>query len=113
MKGISEMDYRQRMRNFFGPDYTGQTIADRKLRRDFNIQYSIPLMHYFLDMLANDIKDCTVRYSDVFEDCPPNERIKTGFKKYFSFDLEDLEWEFNKFVVSDVISRAFEPLLKK
>lgn len=70
-------------------------------------------MYYFLDMLANDIKDCTVRYSDVFEDCPPNERIKTGFKKYFSFDLEDLEWEFNKFVVSDVISRAFEPLLKK
>ena len=113
LKGLSETDYRQRLRNFFGPDYTGQTISDRKLRRDFNIQYSIPLMYCFLDMLANGIKDCTIRYTDVFEDCPPNERIKEGFKKYFSFDLEDLEWEFDKFAVSDVISRAFEPLLKK
>ena len=38
MKELSETEYRQRLRNFFGPDYTGQTISDRKLRRDFNIQ---------------------------------------------------------------------------
>lgn len=113
MRGLSEIDYRQFMRNFFGPDYTGQTIADRKLRRDFNMQYSMPLMYYFLDMLAKDVKDCTVRYTNVFDDCPPNERVKEGFKNFFKFDLEDLEWEFNKAAVSDVISKAFEPLLKK
>lgn len=43
----------------------------------------------------------------------PMQAISLGMGQYFSFDLEDLEWEFNKFVVSDVISRAFEPLLKK
>lgn len=110
---LSEIDYRQFLRNFFGPDYTGQTIADRKLRRDFNMQYSLPLMYHFLDMLAKEVKDCTVRYSDVFDECPPNDRVKEGFKKFFKFDIEDLEWEFNKASVSDVISRAFEPLLKK
>lgn len=113
MSGMSEVNYRQFMRNFFGPDYTGQTISDRKLRRDFNMQYSMPLMYCFLDMLAKEVKDCTVRYADVFDDCPPNDRVKEGFKKYFNFDIEDLEWEFNKAAVSDVISRAFEPLLKK
>ena len=59
------------------------------------------------------MKDCTVRFSDVFDDCPPNEHVKEGFKKFFKFEFEDLEWEFNKAFVSDVISRAFEPLLKK
>lgn len=113
MGGLSEIDYRQFIRNFFGPDYTGQTISDRKLRRDFNMQYSIPLMYYFLDMLAKDVKDSTVRYADVFEECPPNERVKDGFKKFFGFDLEELEWDFNKVAISEVISRAFEPLLKK
>lgn len=113
MSCLSERDYRQFMRNFFGPDYTGQTVADRKLRRDFNIQYSLPLMYHFLDMLAKDVKDCTIRYNDVFDECPPNARVKEGFKEFFNFDLEDLEWEFNKVFISDVISRAFEPLLKK
>ena len=32
-------------------------------------------MYCFLDMLANGIKDCTIRYTDVFEDCPPNEPV--------------------------------------
>lgn len=113
MSDLSEISYRQVMRNFFGPDYTGQTVADRKLRRDFNMQYSIPLMYYYLDMLAKNVKDCTVRYSDVFDDCPPNERVKAGFRKFFKFDIEELEWEFNKASVAEVVSRAFEPLLKK
>ena len=64
-------------------------------------------------MVAKDVKDCTVRYSDVFDECPPNIRVKEGFRKFFNFEIEDLEWEFDKNYVSDAISRAFEPLLKK
>lgn len=77
------------------------------------MQYSIPLMYYFLDLFANDVKDCTVRYNDVFEECHPSYFVKEGFKKFFKFDLEDLEWEFNKTTISNIITRAFEPLLKK
>lgn len=113
MKSLSEIDYRQYMRNFFGPDRNGQTIAERKLRRDFNMQYSVPLMYYFLDLISKEVKDCIVRYEDVFYDCHPNERVKVGFKKFFGFDLKELEWEFNTSFISEVISKAFEPLLKK
>ena len=113
MSGISDNEYRQRLRNFFGPDTNGQTIADRQLRRDFNMQYTIPLMYHFLDLLARNSKDVNVRYADVFADCAPNERVKRGFQNFFGFELEDLEWTFKSDFVSDVISRAFEPLLKK
>lgn len=113
MRGITDTEYRQRLRNFFGPDYSGQTISDRQLRRDFNLQYNVPLMYYFLDLLSKDSKDVTVHYKDVFAECPPNERVKNGFFNFFGFKLEDLEWSFESDVVSDVISRAFEPLLKK
>ena len=55
MKEKAEPDYRQLLRNFFGPDYTGQTISDRHLRRDFNMQYSIPLMYYYLELLSHGV----------------------------------------------------------
>lgn len=113
MKDKTEIEYRQILRNFFGPDYTGQTISDRHLRRDFNMQYSIPLMHHYLVLLSSNAKDCNVWYEDVFTESPPNERVKAGFKDFFSFDLEDLEWEYNKDFVSDVVMKSFEPLLKK
>lgn len=105
--------YRQKLRNFFGPDYTGQTIKDRQLRRDFNLQYSMPLMYHMLDLLAHNEKNCKVRYSDVFEECPPNNFVQDGFNKFFGFEIQDLEWEFNNEYISDAVSRAFEPLLKK
>lgn len=113
MKDKTETEYRQMLRNFFGPDYTGQTISDRQLRRDFNMQYSIPLMYHFLELLSTNAKDCNVWYSDVFAESPPNDRIKAGFRKFFDFELDDLEWEYNTEFVSDVVTKSFEPLLKK
>ncbi len=113
MKDKSETEYRQILRNFFGPDYTGQTISDRNLRRDFNMQYSVPLMYYFLELLSNKAKDCNVWYADVFTESPPNERVRSGFKSFFGFELEDLEWEYNEEYVSDVVTKSLEPLLKK
>ena len=113
LKHKSETEYRQMLRDFFGPDYTGQTVADRQLRRDINLQYSVPLMYYFLELLSSNAKDRNVWYKDVFIDLPPNERVRSGFEKFFGFPLEDLEWEFNKKDIIDVVTKSFEPLLKK
>ena len=113
LKSLSTKDYRQKIKDFFGEDYNGQTIADRVLRKDFNIQYSVPLMCYFLELLKQNSKDCIVKYTDVFADCPPNEVVIQEFKRKMNIDITTLSWRFNKNTVSDVVRKEFEPLLKK
>lgn len=116
---LSHQDYRQRMKNFFGPDHNNQTLADRILRKDFNIQYSVPLMCHFLELLKSGSKDCMVRYEDVFAECPPNESVirgfarKTGERGNEGIDVTKLEWRFDRKAVSAVVEKEFEPLLKK
>lgn len=113
LKELSVKEYRQRIKNFFGPDYSEQTYADRILRKNFNIQYSVPLMHHYLDLLSKDSSDCIVRYDDVFYDCEPNSEVINGFKDKMGIDITSLEWHFNKEQVEQVIRKEFEPLLKK
>lgn len=112
MKDKSFEEFQQCMKDFVGLDYHGQTMEDRILRRDFNIQYSIPLMYYFLDLVKEKHKDCIVRYSDVFSECPPNDAILLHFEKRFGFSLKTVDWEFKYDQVCEIISKEFEPLLK-
>lgn len=113
LKNLSSAQYRQEIKNFFGPDHNGQTIADRILRKDFNIQYSVPLMCHFLELLKTGHKDCVVRYGDVFSECPPNQGIIAGFLEKTGIDITRIEWKFNREFVSQVVEKEFEPLLKK
>lgn len=113
LKNLSPQEYRQIIKNFFGPDHNGQTIADRILRKDFNIQYSIPLMCHFLELVKSGHKDCTVRFNDVFDEYPPNQIVIDGFKKRTGIDIRNLQWDFNRAEVSSVIEKELEPLLKK
>ena len=113
LRGLDSIAYRQKMKNFFGPDYAGQTMADRKARRDFNIQYSIPLMYHFLSLASNESGNCTVNYDDVFSTCPPNEHVIADFKARMGIDITSLSWEYDKDFLEDIITKEFEPLLKK
>lgn len=106
-------DYRQKIKDFFGPDHNGQTISERVARRDFNIQYSIPLMYHFLSLASNDSCDCIVKYDDVFGNCPPNEHVIDDFKRRMGIDVTELNWEYDKEYVAGIIGKKFEPLLKK
>lgn len=113
LKSLTPIQYRQEIKNFFGPDHNGQTVEDRLLRKDFNIQYSIPLMCYFLELLKDGKKDCIVRYNDVFQDCEPNPSIISGFKARTGIDVTTIDWKFNRKEVSTIVEKEFEPLLKK
>ncbi len=113
LKNLSAVDYHQKIKDFFGPDHNGQTLSDRILRKDFNIQYSVPLMCHFLELLKNDQGDCMVTYQDVFADCPPNESIIAGFREKTGIDVTNLTWRFDKEIVSQIVEKEFEPLLKK
>lgn len=113
LRSLDPIEYRQKIKDFFGPDYNGQTITDRIARRDFNIQYSIPLMTYFLELASNDSCSCIVKYDDVFKVNQPNQRVIDDFKRRMEIDITSLTWEYNKEFVADIISKEFEPLLKK
>ena len=113
LNNLSTRDYRQKMKDFFGEDYNGQTVSDRIIRKDFNIQYSVPLMCYFLELLKQGSKDCVVHYNDVFEDCPPNLNVLNEFEKRTGIDVKKLKWSFSKATVAEVVRKEFEPILKK
>lgn len=113
LKDISTREYRQKMKDFFGEDYNGQTIADRVLRKDFNIQYSVPLMCHFLELLKHDSKDCVVKYNDVFSECPPSQYVINEFNNRLNIDITKLTWKFKNQSVSEIVHKEFEPLLKK
>lgn len=113
LRHLNPIQYRQKIKDFFGPDYNGQTIADRIARRDFNIQYSTPLMTYFLELASNDCESCTVKYDDVFKEIQPNERVVEDFKRRMGIDITTLTWEYDKEFVNGIISKELEPLLKK
>lgn len=113
LRNLDHAQYRQKIKNYFGPDYSGQTIADRIARRDFNIQYSFPLMTYFLDLASKGSESCVVKYDDVFKVNQPNQRLIEDFNRRMGIDITSLTWEYNKDLVADIISKEFEPLLKK
>lgn len=113
LSNLGQREYRQLMKNFFGADYNGQTVVEKKLRRDFNVQYSVPLMNYFLGLLSSQSRDCTIEYKDVFTDCEPNQYVLDGFKNKAGIDVTKLVWNFNYDYASSIVKREFEPLLRK
>ncbi len=113
LASLDTRSYRQKMKNFFGRDYNGQSVADRVLRKEFNIQYSVPVMYKFLDLLNKGAKSCYVSFEDVFGDCPPSKNVIEGFKERTGIDVRNLTWDYDREVVSDMVSKEFEPLLKK
>lgn len=112
-KKEQEQVYQQKLKDCFGPDYSGQTFAERVLRRDFNIQYLIPVANYFLQLNSSKSDNVVVKYNDIFQQQHPNQRIIDGFKQKFGLDITTLEWQYNQEEISAAIQKAFEPLLQQ
>ncbi len=106
-------EYRQKIKNFFGKDYNGQSMSDRILRKNFNIQYSLPLMCHFLELLRRGSKDCNVRYEEVFSENPPNASVISAFKERLGIDITALIWHFKQEDIASIVRKEIEPLLKK
>lgn len=110
---LDSQKFNQVMKNFFGHDYNGQTVADRMVRKEFNIQYSVPLMTYFLQLLSQGSEQREVSYLDVFAECPPSEALIYEFKERTGIDVTQLTWTFNPLQLNEEIQKSFEPLLRK
>ena len=97
----------------FFDDSSGQSVLDRKMRSDFNIQFSIPLIYKMLDLLQRQEPDQLIAFNEIFETNSPNASLLDYFAHHFGFRLEEIVWKFKADYLNDIIRRVFEPYLRK
>jgi hypothetical protein len=100
--------------DFFGKDNARQSVTHRQIRSEFNLQVSVPIVSYFLELLRiNKIESTTLDFKDVFHEKEPTERVKTYFKNHFGFSFSELTLHYNKAVVSKIVESTFDSLVGK
>jgi len=97
---------------FLGTD-TGVSFRNRRLRSDFNLQVSVPIVSYYLELLKENKDDSILSYSDIFGTNPPTQAVLLHFKDSFGFEFTDLQWAYKKEVVAEIVEKTFDSLIGK
>lgn len=97
---------------FLGTD-NGISFRNRQLRSDFNLQISVPIVSYYLELLKQDTDDKILSYDDVFGNNPPTQAVLAHFQNSFGFSFTDLKWTYNKKVVAEIVEKVFDALIGK
>jgi len=111
-KGTSNIA--EKILGFFAPDNALQDITRRQVRNEFNFQVSVPVVSYFLELLnENKVEKATLSFNDIFANNKPTERVREHFKNHFGFGIDDLQWNYDKDVVSKIVESTFDTLAGK
>lgn len=100
------------MQPFLGTD-TGVSFRNRRLRSDFNLQISVPIVSHYLELMKENKDDSILTFSDIFGSNPPTQFVLQYFKDCFGFDFTDLQWTYKKKVVTNIIEKTFDSLIGK
>ena len=111
-KGIGRQQCHRLLYRFFAGDNNMMTFENRMIRRDFNVQVSIPVIYRFLELLAQGEHFRELRYEDVFSWVKPSLAVENSFKEVFGFDLQDVVWTFDRDVVGNYVYRAMDGLIE-
>jgi len=105
----------EKIHDFFDPDNARQDITRRKIRSEFNLQVSVPMVQHFLELLRseNKIEKATLTFNDIFENNKPTKEVLEHFKKHFDFGIEDLQYSYDKEIVSKIVESTFDALVAK
>lgn len=103
----------QMLADFFGANNNRLTFKQRLLRKDFNLQISVPIALKFLDAAQKQIKEATFLWNDIFTNIQPNVQLLDMFYEHFGFRIEDVQWDYNEEIVNDIINTQFDDLLQK
>jgi hypothetical protein len=114
LKNILTIDSSKLILDFFGENNARQSITDRQMRGEFNLQVSIPVVTHFLELLReNKIEKATLNFTDIFKENMPIESVLEHFEKHFKFSVKDLQWHFDKEIVSKIVENSFDSLIGK
>jgi hypothetical protein len=101
------------MQPFLGTD-NGVASRNRRLRSDFNLQVSVPIISYFLELLRqNSVESKILSYKDIFSNNSPPQTVLDHFEQHFGFKFESLEWQYDKAVVTAIVEKTFDSLIGK
>lgn len=100
------MDIGNILEPFFGQD-NGDSVRNRRLKSDFNLQVSVPIVLCFLELLKENKRDFYLSYSDIFGTNPPTNAVLLHFKQEFGFELSDIQWTYKKKIISDIVEKHF------
>jgi hypothetical protein len=101
------------MVSFLGKD-VGVSFRNKQLRSDFNLQVSVPVVLRFLELLNEDKAESKIlSFSDIFGNSLPTNSVLTHFYQHFGFELESLQWQYERKIVSVIIEKSFDSLAGK
>lgn len=108
LKAHENNDIAKTILDFFAPDNARQSVIDRQIRSEFNLQVSIPVVSKFLQLLnENKVDDISFTFDEMFPDNKPTSRVLQHFEKHFGFSIKDVQWHYNKQKVSEIIIKTF------
>lgn len=98
--------------DFFGGD-NGMSYRNRQLRSDFNLQVSVPIVLYYLELLQKKEESKILTFSDIFSNNKPTQDILNRFRQHFGFEFDTLQWHYENRIVSAIVERTFDTLIGK
>lgn len=110
--GKNPVDIANILEPFFGGN-TGVSFRNRRLKSDFNLQVSVPIVLYFLELLKENKEDSILTYSEILGTNPPTQAVLTHFKDNFGFELSDIQWTYKKKIIADIVEKTFDSLIGK
>ncbi len=112
LKDMNCPNISDKMHTFFG-DPSKMTSGDRRIRKNFNTQISLPIATRLLAMLQTESEDTILTFDDFFRENKPSVELLDHFAKHFNFRFEDLYIKFSKEYLNEIIQKVFEPYLRK
>ncbi|MEI7582742.1 virulence factor SrfB [Runella sp.] len=110
---VLNMNVIEKNNDFFGGN-TGMSFRDRQLRSDFNLQVSVPVVSFFLELLKqNKVESQVLSFGDIFNNNQPSPNVLHRFKQHFGFEFESLHWQYERKVVAAIVEKTFDLLIGK
>lgn len=104
----------QLIADFFGVDNNRMSFTDRLMRKDFNLQISMPIALTYLEEARKQTRTAVFSWKDIFYGKNmPSEKILDHFFNHFGFRIEEVEWHYEAENIEPIITNQFEDLLKK
>ena len=111
--GKTEKEIVELNNDFFGGD-TGMPSLHRQRRANFNLQVSVPIVTYMLEILKDySVESKVLTFNSVFSNNMPSDIVLKQFKLHFGFELENIQWYYERKVMTSIVEKTFDTLVGK